>query len=92
MFVTPHVHYTNYLNVENKIEITSVYNRLSGSIFRAGAKQGSIGQNHSPLEELPLKKAQTLAIIRHQTTPPPPIYKAVALMAGFQVMESIIFD
>lgn len=36
IFLSPHVHYTDDLNVENKI--TSV---LSGSIFRAEAKQGN---------------------------------------------------
>lgn len=34
-FISPHVHYINYFNAENKTDITSVYNRLSGSISRA---------------------------------------------------------
>lgn len=41
VFLSPHVHYLNDLNAENKIEITSVYNRLSGSILRAETKQGN---------------------------------------------------
>jgi len=41
MFVSPHVHYINDFNVENKTEITSVYSKLSGSIFRAEFKQGN---------------------------------------------------
>lgn len=38
IFLSPYVHYIDDLNVENKTEITLL---LSGSIFRAEAKQGN---------------------------------------------------
>lgn len=40
-FLSSHVHDINYLNAENKTDITSVYNRLSGSISRAEISRGT---------------------------------------------------
>lgn len=56
VFLSPYVHYINNLNAENKTDITSVYNRLSGHILRAEIKQGNslkrTVRNHSLLEGL----------------------------------------
>lgn len=41
VFLSPHVHYINDLNAENKTDITPVCNRLSDSILRAETKQRS---------------------------------------------------